>query len=83
MKAPVSVPATCPAIDKVARLVRRLTEPGAPDRKTGLALLEELRGQNAQLRANAAHYEQEAKAATRKFHQVLHQSGQPLPGARR
>lgn len=41
---------TCPAIDKIATILRRNTDSGSADRVEGLRLLEELREANGRLR---------------------------------
>lgn len=54
----VPIAHTCPAIDRLQRMIRS----NKPlDRKAALALLEELRRDNAQLRANAAAWEMRAR----------------------
>lgn len=82
---PIPVGQTCPDIDKVIRRVRQLhwrvkhPEHGGEDKLLAEAveLLEVLRASNSQLRKNAATYEEEAKRAVRKFHQVLAQVASP------
>ena len=62
----VSVAATCPAIDEVKRMVAWHMDIGERRTKT-LLLLESLRQQNTQLRANAALWERACRVA-RKQH---------------
>lgn len=55
---------TCPAIDKVARIVRRHVI-ASEDRRAALALLEELRSENLRLRDRATRSEERARLRDR------------------
>lgn len=63
---PEPVAHVCPSITKVAKLFRRHTEPGDPDRLEALRMLREIQDAVHQLRWNAAHWEGEAKRLERK-----------------
>lgn len=47
---------TCPDIDRIKRMIRKYVP--EPEKTKGLAIMEELREDNVQLRANALHHVQ-------------------------